>query len=66
MAMQWLHWPSVFHIFGGIGVLWYLVWEWQSASAPDEDDRCSKAEKELLAKGTLERVSLIVAFAPAS
>ena len=53
---QWLHWPSVFHIFGSLGVLWYFVWEWRSASAPDEDERCSQAEKDLLAKNTVERV----------
>lgn len=56
MTLQWLHWPSVFHIFGTLGVLWYFVWEWRSASAPDEDDRCSQAEKDLLAKNTVERV----------
>ena len=54
--VQWLHWPSVFHIFGSLGVLWYFVWEWKAASAPAEDDRCSQAEKDLLAKNTLERV----------
>ena len=46
----------MFHIFGTLGVLWYFVWEWQSASAPDEDARCTQAEKELLAKNTIERV----------
>ncbi len=58
MILQWLHWPSVFHIFGSLGVLWYFVWEWRSASAPDEDERCSQAEKDLLAKNTIERVGL--------
>ena len=56
LTLQWLHWPSVFYIFGSLGVLWYFVWEWRSASAPDEDDRCSQAEKDLLAKNTVERV----------
>ena len=37
-----------------------LVWEWRAASAPDEDDRCSQAEKDLLKKNTIERVCLTV------
>ncbi len=58
MTLQWLHWPSVFHIFGTLGVLWYFVWEWRAASAPDEDERCTQAERDLLAKNTVERVGL--------
>ncbi|CAL5227495.1 g10477 [Coccomyxa viridis] len=53
--IEWLHWPSVFHIFGTLGVLWYFVWEWRAASAPDEDERCTQAERDLLAKNTVER-----------
>lgn len=52
MAAQWLTWPSVFHIFGSIGVLWFFLWEWQAASSPAEDSRCSAEEKELLASTT--------------
>lgn len=52
MLAQWLTWPSVFHIFGSIGVLWFFLWEWQAASSPEEDSRCSAEEKELLASTT--------------
>ncbi|KAK9906613.1 hypothetical protein WJX75_004949 [Coccomyxa subellipsoidea] len=50
--IEWLTWPSVFHIFGSIGVLWFLLWEWQATSSPLEDSRCSPEEKELLAANT--------------
>lgn len=50
--IEWLTWPSVFHIFGSIGVLWFFLWEWQAASSPAEDPRCSAEEKELLASTT--------------
>lgn len=55
--VQWLHWPSVFHIFGSMGILWFLLWEWQAASSPSEDDRCSQEEREMLATTTTNKVT---------
>jgi ACS family sodium-dependent inorganic phosphate cotransporter len=39
-----LGWPSVFHIFGGLGVAWYLAWRGRAASSPAEDAGISAAE----------------------
>ena len=57
MCWQVLHWPSVFHIFGSMGVLWWGLWEWRAASSPDVDPRCGSEERELLASTTITRVS---------
>lgn len=38
-------WPSVFYIFGSLGVLWYTAWNNRAASTPADDPRISKAEK---------------------
>jgi MFS family permease len=38
-------WPSVFYIFGSLGVGWYTVWSRRAASTPADDPHISKAEK---------------------
>jgi hypothetical protein len=53
---QVLHWPSVFHIFGSLGVAWWALWEWRAASSPDSDPRCGAEERRLLASTTITRV----------
>lgn len=63
-GVQWLTWPSVFHIFGSIGVLWYLLWEWQAASSPTEDPRCEADERELLAANTSGSKVSHLSFSP--
>jgi MFS family permease len=40
-----LGWPSVFYVFGSLGVLWYTAWNNRAASTPADDPRISKAEK---------------------
>ena len=61
---QVLHWPSVFHIFGSLGVLWWALWEWRAASSPDADPLCSESERALLASTTVKRVRSAVPAAP--
>lgn len=51
-----LGWPSVFYVFGSLGVLWYLLWEVFSASNPLEDQRISEAERAYLAANTVQQV----------
>ena len=53
-----LHWPSVFHIFGSLGVVWWALWEWRAASSPDTDPLCSESERALLASTTVKRVRI--------
>jgi predicted MFS family arabinose efflux permease len=38
-------WPSVFYIFGSMGVIWYSVWSSKAASTPSDDPMISNAEK---------------------
>jgi len=38
-------WPSVFFIFGALGIVWYLVWMSRAAASPGEDPRCSEEER---------------------
>jgi MFS family permease len=40
-----LGWPSVFYVFGSMGVLWYLAWNKRAASTPSEDPLISREEK---------------------
>jgi hypothetical protein len=40
-----LGWPSVFYIFGSLGVVWYSVWSSKAASTPSDDALISNAEK---------------------
>ena len=37
-------WPSVFYIFGALGMGWYTWWEQQAASSPREDAHISRGE----------------------
>lgn len=41
-------WASVFYIFGAAGVAWYLWWERQAASSPQEDPAISEVGGERL------------------
>ena len=38
-------WPSVFYVFGSVGLLWYSVWNRRAASTPSDDPNISHAEK---------------------
>jgi hypothetical protein len=38
-------WPSVFYIFGSMGVIWYSIWSSKAASTPSDDPVISNAEK---------------------
>jgi ACS family sodium-dependent inorganic phosphate cotransporter len=40
-----LGWPSVFYIFGSLGMVWYSVWSSKAASTPSDDALISNAEK---------------------
>ncbi|XP_023310014.1 sialin [Anoplophora glabripennis] len=37
-------WPSIFYFFGGLGLLWFLVWIIVVADTPDQDSRISPEE----------------------
>eukprot|EP00884_Botryococcus_braunii_P011165 jgi/Botrbrau1/20049/Bobra.200_1s0054.1 len=46
-----LGWPSVFYVFGSLGVVWFVLWDIYAASNPLVDQRISAAERKYL-KGT--------------
>lgn len=43
--MASLGWPSVFYIFGALGVVWFGAWRGLAASTPREDPAISAEEK---------------------
>ena len=45
-------WPSVFYIFGGLGVVWWMFWTFRAHSTPAEDPQISKSELDFLNKNT--------------
>ena len=51
-----LQWPSVFYVFGFIGVFWFFAWERNSSSSPAVDDRISDEEREYITKATIKQV----------
>ncbi|KAK9845365.1 hypothetical protein WJX81_004554 [Elliptochloris bilobata] len=50
-----LHWPSVFYIFGSLGVVWFALWSAQAESSPQEDARCCEAERTYIEASTVKR-----------
>lgn len=51
-----LQWPSVFYVFGFIGVFWFFAWERNSSSSPAVDDKISDEEREYITKATIKQV----------
>ena len=41
-------WPSVFYIFGVVGIAWYALWVPLAHNDPATDPRCPAAEREML------------------
>ena len=47
------NWPSLFYIFGVIGVLWSPVWAFAAFESPERHPFISSEEKQLILLGTL-------------
>ena len=45
-------WPSVFYIFGSLGVLWGVLWSLNAASTPADDHQMSDAERKYIQANT--------------
>ncbi|GAV05725.1 hypothetical protein RvY_15808 [Ramazzottius varieornatus] len=43
-----LGWESVFHFFGALGIIWYIVWVLYASSSPEEHPRISEAERRMI------------------
>jgi ACS family sodium-dependent inorganic phosphate cotransporter len=47
-----LGWPSVFYVFGSMGVAWYMFWRSWAASAPANDPKLSPEERAYILANT--------------
>ena len=41
-------WPSVFYLFGSLGAVWFVTWQNNAHSSPQEDPSLSQRERELI------------------
>ena len=57
-----LQWPSVFYVFGFIGIFWFLAWEKNASSSPAVDDKISKEEKEYITSQTITQVCISASY----
>ena len=55
--VQWLGWPSVFFIFGSLGLVWFALWLNKAESSPSQDSRVSEKERAYIKGNTVEPVS---------
>lgn len=54
-----LNWPSVFYIFGAVGLLWFWAWQSKSSSSPGVDATISDEEKNYIEETSVISVSSI-------
>lgn len=45
-------WPSVFSIFGCMGILWWLVWTFRASSTPSDDPIIGESERAYISSNT--------------
>ncbi|DBB14489.1 TPA: Sodium-dependent phosphate transport protein 1, chloroplastic [Trebouxia sp. C0006] len=50
-----LQWPSVFYVFGFIGIFWFLAWEKNASSSPAVDNKISKEERDYITSQTIKQ-----------
>ena len=55
-----LSWPSVFYLFGAVGILWYALWQSKAASSPASDDSISTEERNYIEETSVIAVSQIL------
>ena len=55
-----LQWPSVFYVFGFIGIFWFLAWEKNASSSPAVDNKISKEERDYITSQTIKQVGEII------
>ena len=51
-----LGWPSVFYIFGSLGLVWSFFWQRSATSSPHDDMRMSDAERKYVTENTIAKV----------
>ncbi|KAL5022181.1 hypothetical protein ScPMuIL_001336 [Solemya velum] len=50
-------WPSVFYVFGSLGVLWFVAWMYFVADSPTEHPRISEGERYYINKSLHGKIS---------
>lgn len=55
-----LGWPSVFYVFGSLGVAWYLLWQAKATSSPADDPLISKQELSYIEESSVRSVGLLL------
>jgi len=51
MIVQAWGWQWAFHLFGLVGVVWFVVWQVLVARSPEADQRMTEAEREFIKAG---------------
>ena len=54
--VQALGWPSVFYVFGSLGIGWFAYWQRRAASTPAEDPLCTQGEQQFINGNTVAPV----------
>lgn len=53
-----LGWPSVFYIFGSLGLVWSVFWQRSASSSPHDDELISDKERKYVTDNTVSKVRL--------
>lgn len=51
-----LGWPSVFYIFGSLGLVWSVFWQRSASSSPHDDELISEKERKYVTDNTVSKV----------
>ena len=51
-----LGWPSVFYIFGSLGLVWSIFWQRSASSSPHDDELMSEEERKYVTDNTVSKV----------
>lgn len=47
-------WPSIFYLFGGVGVIWFVLWLVVASDSPDDNRIIRDTERDYVLKETQE------------
>ena len=50
-------WPVIFYIFGGLGLVWLIIWLVYASDTPNANKFIGKAEREYIEKETKQTMA---------
>lgn len=61
LLSQWLGWPSIFYVFGVVGLIWFAMWNILLSERPTKDPKISPEELKYITEslGTVEKKKVI-------